>query len=93
MKQINTLQVVPKEWFAEQFGKIEKQIQCLEAKGKEEYEYLTREEAADFLKINLSTLHAWQNKGLIRAYHIERRVYFLRNELIALPKEVIVKRK
>ena len=62
-------------------------------KAWKEYELLTREEAADFLKINLSTLHAWQNKGLIRAYHIERRVYFLRNELIALPKEVIVNRK
>jgi hypothetical protein len=91
MEKLNTLQVISQEWLAQQFGKIEKQIRALEAKEKEEFELLTREEAADFLKINLSTLHAWQKKGIVRAYYIENRVYYLREELIALPKAIVIK--
>ncbi len=91
MEKLNTLQVISQEWLAEQFGKIEKQIKYLEAKEKEEFELLTREEAAKFLKINLSTLHAWQKKGTVRAYYIENRVYYLREELIALPKAIVIK--
>ena len=93
MEQTNTSENVTKEWLAEQFGKIEKQLQCLETKDKEEYKLLSRKDAADFLKIDLSTLWAWQNKGIVRAYSIGGRVYFLRNELISLLKEVVVNSK
>ena len=41
MEQINTSENVTKEWLAEQFGKIEKQLQCLETKDKEEYKLLS----------------------------------------------------
>ena len=44
---------------------------------------LTREEAAEFLKINLSTLWSWQQKGRIKAYGISgHRRYYKRSELL-----------
>ncbi len=44
-------------------------------------EYLTRNEVAEMLKCDLSTLWNWQNKGKITAYGIGNRVYFKRTEI------------
>ena len=35
--------------------------------------YLTRQETADFLKINITTLWNWTNKGKIKSYGIGNR--------------------
>lgn len=53
-------------------------------------EYLTRQETADMLKINLSTLHIWTKKGILKAYGVESRVYYKRNEVesVLIPLEV-----
>ncbi|TBN03217.1 DNA-binding protein [Hyunsoonleella flava] len=45
-------------------------------------ELLTREETCKFLKINSSTLWAWQNKGKVKAYGIGARRYYKRSELL-----------
>ncbi len=44
-------------------------------------EYLTRNETAELLKVDLSTLHNWVKKQKIRAYGISHRVYFKRSEI------------
>tara|TARA_R110000796_G_scaffold252631_1_gene389291 strand:- start:192978 stop:193259 length:282 start_codon:yes stop_codon:yes gene_type:complete len=45
---------------------------------------LSREQAAEFLQINLSTLWAWQQKGKVKAYGISgSRRYYKRSELLA----------
>lgn len=45
---------------------------------------LTREQAAELLKINLSTLWAWTNKGKITSYGISgARRYYKRSEIMA----------
>lgn len=44
-------------------------------------EYLSRKETAALLKVNLSTLHAWANKGTITPFGINGRVYFKRSEI------------
>ena len=45
-------------------------------------ELMTREEACEFLKIDPSTLWAWQNKGRVTAYGIAgHRRYYKRSEL------------
>ncbi|MEM9077151.1 MAG: helix-turn-helix domain-containing protein [Bacteroidota bacterium] len=52
------------------------------AKGAND-DLLTREQAAEFLQINLSTLWAWQQKGRIKAYGISgHRRYYKRSELL-----------
>jgi excisionase family DNA binding protein len=45
-------------------------------------ELLTREQTADFLKVDVSTLYLWVKKGKIKAYGIGKRRYFKRTELI-----------
>ncbi len=48
--------------------------------------YLTRQETADFLKINITTLWNWTNKGKIKSYGIGNRRYYNKQEIIALLK-------
>jgi hypothetical protein len=43
---------------------------------------LTRTEACEFLKIDSSTLWAWQNKGKVKGYAIVNRRYYKRSELL-----------
>lgn len=45
-------------------------------------EILTRTEAADFLKINLSTLFLWTRKGKISAFGIGNRRYYKKENLL-----------
>jgi hypothetical protein len=45
-------------------------------------ELLTRNETAEFLKINSTTLWNWTKKGKITAYGIGNRVYYKRGEIM-----------
>lgn len=45
-------------------------------------ELLTREQTADFLQVDVSTLYLWAKKGKIKPYGIGKRRYFKRSELI-----------
>ena len=44
-------------------------------------EYLTRNEVAEMLKCDLSTLWNWNKKGKLIPYGIGNRVYYKRNEV------------
>jgi excisionase family DNA binding protein len=44
-------------------------------------EYLTRNELAEMLKCDLSTIHNWCKKGKLNPYGIGNRVYFKRADL------------
>ena len=44
-------------------------------------EYLTRQQTADLLHIDLSTLWSWTNRGKLLAYSISSRVYYKRSEI------------
>ncbi|MES2432184.1 MAG: helix-turn-helix domain-containing protein [Bacteroidota bacterium] len=44
-------------------------------------EYLTRTEAAQLLKCDLSTIHNWTKKGKLKPYGIGNRVYYKRSEI------------
>lgn len=46
-----------------------------------EVEFLTREETARILKIDLSTLHRWTIKGIINQYGLGNKRYYLRSEI------------
>ena len=45
-------------------------------------ELLTREEASELLKIDLSTLWRWTNRGQVIAYGIGKRVFYKKEELL-----------
>ena len=52
-------------------------------------ELLTREQTADLLQINLSTLWSWTNKGKVTAYGITgSRRYYKRSEVMNALKEL-----
>ena len=44
-------------------------------------EYLTRQEVATMLSIDLSTLHNWKTKGILKAHQIGGRVFYKRTEI------------
>ena len=44
-------------------------------------EYLSRNDVSKMLGINLSSVHNWTKKGLLRAYQISGRVYYKRSEI------------
>lgn len=49
-------------------------------------ELLTREQAADLLHINLSTLWSYTRQNKLKAYGISNRRYYKRSEIIAALK-------
>jgi len=49
-----------------------------------EDEYLTRKEAAELLKVTVSTLDKWRGEGLIDDYFFGRSVRFKKSELLTL---------
>lgn len=48
---------------------------------KEPTTYLTRNEVADMLKVDLSTVHNWTKKGILKSVGIGSRVYYKRSEV------------
>jgi hypothetical protein len=48
---------------------------------KEPNEYLTRVEVSEMLKIDLSSVHNWTKKGILKAKQCGGRVYYLRTEV------------
>lgn len=63
---------------------ITKQIEELKShfQPKEPDEYLTRKQVAKMLQIDLSTLYAWKQKGILKPKGIGKRVYYLRSDII-----------
>ncbi len=44
-------------------------------------EYLSRQETAELLKVNLSSIHNWTKRKLLQSYGISGRVYYKRSEI------------
>lgn len=60
-------------------GQLEELKKSFQPKAPEEY--LTRKETAELLNINLSTLHLWKKKGILKSYGLSGKVYFKRSEV------------
>ncbi|PKQ46078.1 helix-turn-helix domain-containing protein [Confluentibacter flavum] len=67
----------------EKLSIIEQQLNDLKHnfQPKEPIELITRNEAAEYLKINSTTLWSWTNKGKLKAYGIGARRYYKRSEI------------
>ena len=57
---------------------------------KQPNEYLTRKEVSEMLKIDLSSVHNWSKKGILKPHQIGNRVYFklqeVENAIVKLKK-------
>ena len=61
---------------------IQEVIKKSSVKEKKEEELLTRDEASNLLKINLSTLWRWTKDGKLSAYGIGNRVFYKKDEIL-----------
>lgn len=50
-------------------------------KPKEPTQYLTRKGVTEMLNINISSVHNWTKKGILKAYQISGRLYYKRDEI------------
>ena len=50
-------------------------------KHKKPTEYLSRNEVAEMLKINISSVHNWTQKGILQAYQCGGKIFFKRLEV------------
>jgi len=48
---------------------------------KQPNEYLTRKEVSKMLKIDLSSVHNWSKRGILKPHQIGNRVYFKMSEV------------
>ena len=65
------------------FADLQNQINELKQhyEPKQPTELLTRNEVAELLKCNLTTIWLWCKKGKLKPYGIGNRVYFKRSEI------------
>ncbi|MFN5334260.1 MAG: helix-turn-helix domain-containing protein [Bacteroidota bacterium] len=68
------------------FDALHKQIQSISERSLSDTAqeiYLTRNEVAEMLKCDLSTIHNWTKAGTLNAYQIGGRVYYKKSEIEA----------
>jgi len=77
-KSIQFVQVTPEQLQNAIIDGVKLQLDDLKAnfQPKEPNTYLTRQDVADMLKIDLSSVWNWTNKGILKSYQISGRVYF-----------------
>ncbi|WP_417199254.1 helix-turn-helix domain-containing protein [Bizionia sp.] len=63
--------------------KIKAQLEDLKQnfQPKEPDEFMSRKETADLLKISLTALHDWMNKGILKPYKMGNKTYFSRKQV------------
>ena len=76
--------VLSKEELQDLIGKsLEEVIKNNSQNNPPDQELLTREEACMLLKVDLSTLWRWTNKGTVTAYGIGSRRFYKKEELMS----------
>lgn len=88
MKNSTLLHDLTPEEIFDLFKGLKNQIEELKKdfQPKSPDEYITRNELAELLKCDLSTIHNWTKKGKLKAYGIGNRVYYKRSEVQAVMK-------
>ena len=71
------LRQIIKEVIKEELLEVRKQLEEKDSEG-----LLSRKETCEFLKISLTTLWHWTNKGKIDSYGIGNRVYYKKVDLL-----------
>ncbi|WP_299135220.1 helix-turn-helix domain-containing protein [uncultured Tenacibaculum sp.] len=82
-EQIQFIQVTPEQLKGAIVEGIKNQLDDLKKhlQPKEPTEYLTRQETADLLKVDLSTIHNYTKQGKLISHGLGHRVYYKRSEV------------
>ena len=83
MEQIQFVGTTPEELCDLFDGRIDKKINSLKEifQTKQPQEYITRQQTANFFKVDLATVHNWTKRGFLKAYKIGQRVYYKLDEV------------
>ncbi len=83
MGTLQFIQITPEQLQNEIIKGVKTELEQLKKdfQPKQPSEYLTRNEVAEMLKIDLSSVHNWTKKGKLKAYGIGGRVYYKREEV------------
>ncbi len=83
MKNSTILHEISPDQLASSFEGLRNQLTELRQsfEPKKPTEYLTRNEVAEMLKCDLSTIHNWTKKGKLIPYGIGNRVYYRRDQV------------
>lgn len=86
MKKSTLIHDITPEQLTSLFEGLQNQITDLKKnlEPKTPTEYLTRNEVAEMLKCDLSTIHNWCKKGKLIPFGIGSRVYFKRSDIESL---------
>lgn len=76
--------------FQDSLNSIAEELKEIKSKWqpKEPEDFLTRKQACELLKINLSTLWAWTKKKKLKSYGLSGKVYYKRCEIEAAMVEL-----
>ena len=90
-KALQFISICPDELKKEILEGVSKQLENFkrDLPLKEQNEWLTRQEVARMLKIDLSTLYHWSKKGKLTAYGLSGRVYYKKHEVDAAIKKLV----
>lgn len=83
MPQVQFIQTTPEQLQDAILQGVKNQLEQLSKnfQPKEPEEYLTRDEVAEMLKVNLRTVHTWGKAGKLRRHAIGNRILFKRSEV------------
>lgn len=60
----------------------------IEIREKENLEYLTRQQTADFLQVSLVTLNNWSKKKILTPHRMGNRVYYKMQDILNSMKPI-----
>lgn len=82
-KNVQLIQITPAELSAMILVGVQNEIQKLreEFQPKEPEEYLSRQDVAQLLQVDISTVHNYSVKGILKRYKIGQRVLYKRSEI------------
>ena len=83
MEKIQLISTTPDALVQEILKGVDSRFEALKEnfEPKTPTEYLSRQETADLLKIDVSTLHRWTKQGKLKSYGLGNRVYYKRAEV------------
>lgn len=83
MEQIQVFQMSPEEFKELILSGIQLQIEELKKdfQPKQPDELMTRQQTADILKVDISTVYNYTKRGILLSYGIGNRIYYKRSEV------------
>ncbi|WP_282069200.1 helix-turn-helix domain-containing protein [Olleya namhaensis] len=83
MEQVQFIQVTPEQLQNAIIQGVKLHLEDLKKhfQPKTPNEYLSRQDVAEMLSVDVSTIHNWKSKGILKAHQIGGRVFYKRADI------------